>query len=49
VLYSGDHAPLAHRLAAQLNCKAVKVGGKSEVLVLLGRDAASRKAASIRA
>lgn len=49
VLYSGDHAPLARRVAAQFGCKAVKVDGKAAVVVLLGRDAATRKGSSLRA
>ncbi len=49
VLYSGDHAPLARRLAAQFSCKAIKVDGKPAVIVLLGRDAASKKASSLKA
>ena len=49
VLYSGDHAPLARRLAAQFSCKAIKIDGKPAVIVLLGRDAASKKASSLRA
>jgi tetratricopeptide (TPR) repeat protein len=49
VMYSGDHAPLARRLAAQFGCKAIKVDGKPAVIVLLGRDAASKKASSLRA
>ena len=49
VLYSGDHAPLARRLAAQFSCKAIKVDGKPAVIVLLGRDTASKKASSRRA
>jgi hypothetical protein len=49
VMYSGDHAPLARRLAAQFGCKAIKVDGKPAVIVLLGRDAAWKKASSLRA
>jgi hypothetical protein len=49
VMYSGDHAPLARRLAAQFSCKAIKVDGKPAVIVLLGRDAASKKASSLKA
>jgi hypothetical protein len=49
VLYTPMHAVLGRRLAAQFGCKAVKVEGGDKVLVLLGRDAATRRAASSRA
>ena len=49
VLYSPMRAILGRRLAAQFGFKAVKVEGGDKVLVLLGRDAATRKPASSRA
>jgi len=49
VLYSPMRAILGRRLAAQFGCKAVKVDGGDKVLVLLGRDEATRKSASSRA
>jgi LytR cell envelope-related transcriptional attenuator len=49
VLYTPLRAVLGRRLAAQFGCKAVKVEGGDKVLVLLGRDAATRRAASSRA
>jgi hypothetical protein len=49
VLYSAQHEGVARRLAAQLRCRAVKVQGSHVVLVLLGRDATYRRAASSRA
>jgi tetratricopeptide (TPR) repeat protein len=49
VLYSAEHAPTARRLAAQFSCNAVEVKGRRVLVVLLGRDAAARRAGSLRA
>ena len=45
VLYSPMRAVTARRLAAELRCKAVRVGGVDKLVVLLGRDAALPKPA----
>ena len=44
VLYSAGQEATAHRLAAQFNCKAVRVQRAGAVIVLLGRKVASSKA-----
>jgi hypothetical protein len=49
VLYTALRTTLARRLAAHFGCKAVRVDGGDRVIVLLGRDAASRRVASSRA
>jgi hypothetical protein len=49
VLYTALRTVVAHRLAAHFGCKAVRVDGADKVIVLLGRDAASRRAASSQA
>jgi hypothetical protein len=49
VLYSAAHVQIAHRLAAQFRCAALKVAGLNNVVVLLGRDAAARRGQSARA
>lgn len=49
VLYSAARVQLAHRLAVQFRCAALKVAGLKNVVVLLGRDAALRRGPSARA
>jgi hypothetical protein len=49
VLYTALRTATARRLAAHFGCKAVRIEGGDRVIVLLGRDAASRRAASSRA
>jgi hypothetical protein len=46
VLYSPARATIARRLAAHFGCKAIKVEGVQNVVVLLGRDAAFPRPAS---
>jgi hypothetical protein len=49
ILYSAARVQIAHRLAAQFRCAALKVTGLKNVIVLLGRDAAARRSQSARA
>jgi hypothetical protein len=49
VLFTPARAAIARRLAAHFGCKAVKVQGADRVIVLLGRDAISRKRGIVRA
>lgn len=49
VLYSAARVQIAHRLAAQFRCAALKVAGLKNVVVLLGRDAAARRGQPARA
>lgn len=49
VLYAPSRGNIARRLAAQFRCKAVKVAGLRTVVVLLGRDALSRRSTVTRA
>jgi hypothetical protein len=49
VLYGSARAFLGRRLAAQFRCKSVKVANMRNVVVLLGRDAVRKPAASAHA
>ena len=49
VLYSAARVQLAHRLAVQFRCAALKVAGLRNVVVLLGRDAAVKRGQSAHA
>lgn len=48
VVYSAGYGVTARRLAAQLDCKSVEVPGKQKLVVLLGRDAESKKRLAAR-